>query len=95
MTCIGGTHLKGTVARDCQPMVFFMNLPHLIHTVKYFRIWFRIHGDFWICICISAVGYSADSNFIYFIFIWIFNFFSILKFEIFFKIIFLSTIHHF
>jgi hypothetical protein len=39
---------KGTEARDFLPLVFFMKLtPYepLIHTLKYFRIRFRIHGD--------------------------------------------------
>ncbi len=60
--------LKGTVARDCRPLVFFNNRPHmdgpLIHTLKFFRIRFRIRGDIRIFMYISAVGYSADSNFI-------------------------------
>jgi hypothetical protein len=34
----------------------------LIHTLKYFRIRFRIHADVRICICISAVGYNPDSK---------------------------------
>ncbi len=58
-------HFKGTVARDCRPLVFFHeSTPYgpLIHTVKYFRI--RIRRYIRICMCISTVGYSADSNFI-------------------------------
>jgi hypothetical protein len=39
---------KGTVARDFLPLFFFIKLtPYgpLIHTLKYFRIRFRIRGD--------------------------------------------------
>jgi hypothetical protein len=40
--------LKGPVARDFWPLVFFMNRPYmgpLIHTLKHFRILVRILGD--------------------------------------------------
>jgi hypothetical protein len=59
--------LKSTVARDCRPLVFFHeSTPYgsLIHIVIYFQIRFRICGYIRICMCISAVGYSADSNFV-------------------------------
>jgi hypothetical protein len=59
-------HIKGTIAQDCSTSGFFHeSTPYepLIHTVKYSRIRFQIRGDIWICICISAVVYSPDSNF--------------------------------
>ncbi len=49
--------LKGTVARDFWPLVFSTNRPHIcsprIHTLKYFRILFRIRRIF-VFECCSA-----------------------------------------
>ncbi len=41
------TVIKGTVARDFIPLFFHESTPYSpeIHTLKYFRIHFQIHGD--------------------------------------------------
>ncbi len=60
-TCYRIEYFKGTVARDYRPLVFFNNRPHM-------GLWFTPLNIFefgFECMCISAVGYSADSNFIW------------------------------
>ncbi len=57
---------KGTVARDCQPLVFSIIDPIWAPDShpKIFSNSVSKRGDIQICMCISAGGYSADSNFI-------------------------------
>jgi hypothetical protein len=51
--------LNGKVARDFWSLVFLVKRPHM-HTLNYFRIWFRLREDIRKSTVISVVGDSAE-----------------------------------